>query len=205
MKIVVLGAGAWGTALAGERRRAPRRVRCGRVMPAQVQAHGSARENHRYLPGVALPPGADGPGRRLRRAGARSERGPDLPSSPRRWPACAPCWRTAGRRARGLAVQGLRGGRPACWATRSCRGGARTAGLRRAVAGPASRWKSRGASPRRWSRPAPTPPCATRLVRPSRRQPARLHQRRRGGRGSGRRGQERAGHRHRHATAWAWG
>ncbi|MBO9512937.1 MAG: NAD(P)-dependent glycerol-3-phosphate dehydrogenase [Variovorax sp.] len=55
MKICVLGAGAWGTALAVNA--------CGRHAvtlwardAAQVQAMSAARENARYLPGVALPP-----------------------------------------------------------------------------------------------------------------------------------------------------
>jgi glycerol-3-phosphate dehydrogenase (NAD(P)+) len=55
MKICVLGAGAWGTALAvnAAGRHA---VSLWARDAAQVQAMTAARENARYLPGVALPP-----------------------------------------------------------------------------------------------------------------------------------------------------
>jgi len=55
MKICVLGAGAWGTALAvnAAGRHA---VSLWARDAAQVQAMAAARENARYLPGVALPP-----------------------------------------------------------------------------------------------------------------------------------------------------
>ncbi|HSW19980.1 MAG TPA: glycerol-3-phosphate dehydrogenase, partial [Ramlibacter sp.] len=54
MKIVVLGAGAWGTALAvnAANRHA---ITLWLRDAAQAQALASARENARYLPGVALP------------------------------------------------------------------------------------------------------------------------------------------------------
>ncbi len=55
MKIIVLGAGAWGTALAVSAA-ARHRVTLWARDAGQVQAMASARENHRYLPGVALPP-----------------------------------------------------------------------------------------------------------------------------------------------------
>ena len=55
MKICVLGAGAWGTALAvNAAGRHP--VSLWARDAAQVQAMAAARENARYLPGVALPP-----------------------------------------------------------------------------------------------------------------------------------------------------
>ena len=67
MKIVILGAGAWGTALAvSASRDAPntasgvasqRQVTLWARDGAQAQAMVTARENHRYLPGIALPPG----------------------------------------------------------------------------------------------------------------------------------------------------
>jgi glycerol-3-phosphate dehydrogenase (NAD(P)+) len=54
MKIVVLGAGAWGTALAAIA--APRhQVTLWARDPAQAQALQLQRENRRYLPGVVLP------------------------------------------------------------------------------------------------------------------------------------------------------
>lgn len=56
MKIVVLGAGAWGTALAIAFAREHDVVLWVRD-PAQAAAIGAARENVRYLPGFALPPG----------------------------------------------------------------------------------------------------------------------------------------------------
>ncbi len=57
-RITVLGAGAWGTALAlAASRRAPSaRVRLHARDAAQAQAMRDAHENQRYLPGVALPP-----------------------------------------------------------------------------------------------------------------------------------------------------
>ena len=60
MDIVVLGAGAWGTALAIAAARLPgepHRVTLWARDGAQVAAMRAARENTRYLPGVALPPG----------------------------------------------------------------------------------------------------------------------------------------------------
>lgn len=56
MKIAFVGAGAWGTALAAAA--APRhQVTLWARDPAHVQAMQQARENTRYLPGIALPPG----------------------------------------------------------------------------------------------------------------------------------------------------
>ena len=55
MKIVVFGAGAWGTALAvsaGTRHEVTLWARD----PAQAAAIDAVRENQRYLPGIALPP-----------------------------------------------------------------------------------------------------------------------------------------------------
>lgn len=57
MKIIVLGAGAWGTALAISAARAGRHaVTLWARDPAQAAALQQARENTRYLPGMALPP-----------------------------------------------------------------------------------------------------------------------------------------------------
>jgi glycerol-3-phosphate dehydrogenase (NAD(P)+) len=56
MKLTVLGAGAWGTALALQA--APRHaVHLWARDAAHVAALAAARENARYLPGIALPPG----------------------------------------------------------------------------------------------------------------------------------------------------
>jgi glycerol-3-phosphate dehydrogenase (NAD(P)+) len=58
MKILLLGAGAWGTALAATA--APRhQVALWARDPAQADALRAARENTRYLPGIALPPSLD--------------------------------------------------------------------------------------------------------------------------------------------------
>jgi glycerol-3-phosphate dehydrogenase (NAD(P)+) len=59
MKIVVLGAGAWGTAiaLAAAARPSPGGVVLWARDARQAAALEAARENARYLPGVALPPG----------------------------------------------------------------------------------------------------------------------------------------------------
>lgn len=54
MKIVVLGAGAWGTALSVNAA-ARHEVALWARDPAQAQALGAQRENRRYLPGVQLP------------------------------------------------------------------------------------------------------------------------------------------------------
>ncbi len=57
MPITILGAGAWGTALAISAAQQGHDVRlCGRDAQ-QVQAMRQARENTRYLPGVSFPPG----------------------------------------------------------------------------------------------------------------------------------------------------
>jgi glycerol-3-phosphate dehydrogenase (NAD(P)+) len=55
MKILVIGAGAWGTALAVSAA-ARHEVLLWARDAAQARAMRQARENHRYLPGVALPP-----------------------------------------------------------------------------------------------------------------------------------------------------
>ncbi len=54
MKICVLGAGAWGTALAVNAA-GRHRVTLWARDQAQIQAMSAARENARYLPGIALP------------------------------------------------------------------------------------------------------------------------------------------------------
>ncbi|TFI49822.1 glycerol-3-phosphate dehydrogenase, partial [Diaphorobacter sp. DS2] len=59
MKIVVLGAGAWGTALAMS---AAAHAACHEVTlwardAQQAQAMQAKRQNQRYLPGLAFPPG----------------------------------------------------------------------------------------------------------------------------------------------------
>ncbi len=57
MNIVVLGAGAWGTALAAAAARLPgREVTLWARDPAQAEALQSSGENARYLPGLPLPP-----------------------------------------------------------------------------------------------------------------------------------------------------
>lgn len=56
-RLAVLGAGAWGTALALQAARAGRRVTLWARDPARAAAIAAARENARYLPGVALPAG----------------------------------------------------------------------------------------------------------------------------------------------------
>lgn len=58
MKIIVFGAGAWGTALAVSAARHPggHRVELWARDPAQTSAMQFARENARYLPGITLPP-----------------------------------------------------------------------------------------------------------------------------------------------------
>lgn len=60
MKIIVLGAGAWGTALAINASRnasAQHRVTLWARDPGQTQRMQQLRENQRYLPGIALAPG----------------------------------------------------------------------------------------------------------------------------------------------------
>jgi glycerol-3-phosphate dehydrogenase (NAD(P)+) len=56
MKVAILGAGAWGTALAIQAARAGRDVVLWARDPARAAAIAAARENARYLPGVPLPP-----------------------------------------------------------------------------------------------------------------------------------------------------
>jgi glycerol-3-phosphate dehydrogenase (NAD(P)+) len=56
-KLAVLGAGAWGTALALQAARAGQAVTLWARGPARVAAMAAARENARYLPGIALPDG----------------------------------------------------------------------------------------------------------------------------------------------------
>lgn len=55
-KIGVLGAGAWGTALAVAAQRAGREVVLWARRPEQAEAIAAARENARYLPGITLDP-----------------------------------------------------------------------------------------------------------------------------------------------------
>ena len=55
MKILVLGAGAWGTALAVSAGGAPRGHAVGARRRAGRAPCAAARENARYLPGIALP------------------------------------------------------------------------------------------------------------------------------------------------------
>ncbi|MFN9747278.1 MAG: NAD(P)H-dependent glycerol-3-phosphate dehydrogenase [Betaproteobacteria bacterium] len=57
MKIAVLGAGAWGTALAAAAAAAGQDAVLWARDPAQAAALRATRENARYLPGVTLPPG----------------------------------------------------------------------------------------------------------------------------------------------------
>ncbi len=61
MKIIVIGAGAWGTALAisASRHPAGHAVMLWARDAAQAQAMQASRENTRYLPGAALPPALD--------------------------------------------------------------------------------------------------------------------------------------------------
>ncbi len=56
-RVAVLGAGAWGTALALQAMRAGAATTLWARDAARVQAMRAAGENVRYLPGVALPPG----------------------------------------------------------------------------------------------------------------------------------------------------
>jgi glycerol-3-phosphate dehydrogenase (NAD(P)+) len=56
MKIAVLGAGAWGTALAAAAAAAGHDTRLWARDAAQAEALQAARTNTRYLPGVTLPP-----------------------------------------------------------------------------------------------------------------------------------------------------
>ena len=58
MKIAVLGAGAWGTALAVNAS-ARHGVKLWLRDPAQAQALRADRENKRYLPGIGLPAAID--------------------------------------------------------------------------------------------------------------------------------------------------
>jgi glycerol-3-phosphate dehydrogenase (NAD(P)+) len=55
-RVVVAGAGAFGTALALAARRAGRDVTLWARDPVQAEATRSSRENQRYLPGVTIPP-----------------------------------------------------------------------------------------------------------------------------------------------------
>ena len=56
MKIAILGAGAWGTALAVALGR-DHEIQLWELEAAQAEAVARARENERYLPGFELPPG----------------------------------------------------------------------------------------------------------------------------------------------------
>jgi len=78
MKIMVIGAGAWGTALAVSAARNPagHHVTLWARDGAQVRAMSAARENARYLPGIALPPElrlSGGDTRELPRAAASAD------------------------------------------------------------------------------------------------------------------------------------
>ena len=53
--IFIAGSGAWGTAIALAIARTGQRVRLWGRDRAQIAAMRSARENSRYLPGIALP------------------------------------------------------------------------------------------------------------------------------------------------------
>ena len=68
MKIFVLGAGAWGTALAASAAQVPQRhlVTLWARDAAQAMAMQQSRSNARYLPGMALPPGLQMAGGDLR-------------------------------------------------------------------------------------------------------------------------------------------
>ena len=55
MKIAVLGAGAWGTALARILARQKHRVTLWDFFPETVETINRAHCNERYLPGIALP------------------------------------------------------------------------------------------------------------------------------------------------------
>jgi len=57
MKIIVFGAGAWGTALAVSASEQQHRVTLWARNAGQVWAMEQGRQNQRYLPGVVLPPG----------------------------------------------------------------------------------------------------------------------------------------------------
>lgn len=57
MDIAVVGAGAWGTALAISAARHGRAVTLWARDAAQAQALSADRQNRRYLPGIGLPPG----------------------------------------------------------------------------------------------------------------------------------------------------
>jgi glycerol-3-phosphate dehydrogenase (NAD(P)+) len=56
-RIAVIGAGAWGTALASVARRAGREVTLWGRDPDVVQGINRENRNHRYLPEIDLPPG----------------------------------------------------------------------------------------------------------------------------------------------------
>lgn len=59
MRIIVLGAGAWGTALAVSASRQQHRVTLWARSTDQVRAMAQGRQNARYLPGVVLPSALD--------------------------------------------------------------------------------------------------------------------------------------------------
>jgi glycerol-3-phosphate dehydrogenase (NAD(P)+) len=58
-RAAVVGAGSWGTALATLLARDGVQVQLGCRTSAQAEALARTRENHRYLPGVSLPPAVD--------------------------------------------------------------------------------------------------------------------------------------------------
>jgi glycerol-3-phosphate dehydrogenase (NAD(P)+) len=57
VNVTVVGGGSWGTALAGHCARIGHAVRLWAREPDVARAIGEGRDNPRYLPGVALPPG----------------------------------------------------------------------------------------------------------------------------------------------------
>ena len=199
MKICVLGAGAWGTALAvnAAGRHA---VTLWARDAAQAQAMSAARENQRYLPGIALPPSLS-----IRSGDALAAlAGADLAIVATPMAALREQLRAAARcgASGGLALQGRRAG--ARGAGRRRAAGPRDPGRRRArpdgrraerpelCAG--GRARPADGAGRRQS-PSAAARCAGRgLPRPD---PARLCQRRHRRRRGRRRRQERAGDRDR--------
>ena len=89
MKIVVLGAGAWGTAVAMSAAQHPagHQVTLWARRPAQASAMQTQHENTHYLPGMALPPALQvASGDPVPRATA-----PTWSSWPPPWLRCAAC------------------------------------------------------------------------------------------------------------------
>ena len=71
-RIAVIGAGAWGTALAIAARRAGREVVLWARDPALARDLETSRENRAYLPGAALPAGIEVTGEAARLADAEA-------------------------------------------------------------------------------------------------------------------------------------